>query len=179
MTKRLLILRHAKAMPSEGLEDSKRPLAPKGLEDSEALGKVMQQHKGYQPDLALCSPSVRTRQTLDGVLKSLAPPSVQYLDAIYDGTRSDLFGAVQNAEEKYSNILLVGHNPGIHDFAATLADDASPLFNRLLAGYKPGTLTVLECPCETWPELQPGQNRLIDVLEPLDYNAPATPARWT
>lgn len=177
--KRLLLLRHAQTMPSDGKGDKERKLTPQGLSDARALGQAMRQ-KRYQPDQVLCSPATRTRETLDAIMETISTVSTLYLPKIYEGGQDEIMDAIQNTDDETESLLIVAHNPSIHSLAVSLAKEDSPtLMNRLAAGYKPGTLTVLNCPCEKWIDLRPGRNALIDFLEPLDYNAPSTPARWT
>jgi phosphohistidine phosphatase len=177
--KKLFILRHAQAMPVEGTVDKDRHLTPTGVADAKALGRAMKS-RGYQPDMVLCSTAARTRETLEGLAESLKTVPVLYIAKIYEGGTGDLFHAVQQADEDVNSLLIIGHNPSIHTLAVRLTQENSPmLINRLAAGYKPGTLSVLECPCKTWKEIKPHQNALVDLLEPLDYNASPSPTRWT
>ncbi len=177
--KQLFMLRHAQALPPESGEDRERKLSPNGLEDSKALGQDMAK-KGYRPDFILCSPSVRTKQTLEGVMGAMEEAPMDYPDILYNASAGDLLHLVQQADDSAQALLLVAHNPGIYELAARLTGSGSnTLMARLSGGYKPGTLSVLSCPCEKWTDIAPGENELTDLLEPLDYNAPARPTRWT
>lgn len=180
MTKRLFLLRHAQALSSDGEGDEARRLSPKGLKDAQVLGTLMKK-KGYAPDIAYCSPALRTRQTLEGILKSLPSVATSFPAQFYNGNENDLLTTIRQSDESANSILIVAHNPGIHALAATLAQEGSSpaLINRLIAGYAPGTLTVLECPCSSWTAISRESNPLLDYAEATDYNAPATPARWT
>lgn len=179
MNKRLFLLRHAQALPSDGISDEGRKLTPKGKADALALGVLMKK-KGYHPDKILCSPAIRTRQTLEGILENLGAIDTLFPKPLYNGGADDLLRAIGQVDDNVKSLLIVAHNPGIHSLAAHLAlEQSANLMNKLTAGYAPGTLTVLDCPCKSWIDLQSGQNPLHDFLEALDYNAPATPARWT
>lgn len=177
--KKLFLLRHAQAMPTDAKSDKERHLTPNGFADARALGQAMSQ-KRYQPDQFLCSTATRTKETLDCVLETLTAMSILYLPKIYDGGMDEILHAIRFTENDINTLMIVAHNPSIHAVAVSLAKEASPtLMNRLSQGYKPGTLSVLQCPIEKWADIKAGENPLIDVLEPLDYNAPSTPARWT
>ena len=54
MTRRLLILRHAKAGPHDEKHDKERQLIDRGRSDSALMGRIMRE-KGYIPELVLCS----------------------------------------------------------------------------------------------------------------------------
>jgi len=180
--KRLYLLRHAKTLSAEiGQDDFTRELAPQGVSDSDALGKELLR-KSYVPELVLCSPALRTEQTMKGVLKSLPSESVsqKMVEKIYDSSRGDLFAQIQDAPDNVHALMLIGHNPAIYELSVMLASDGRDyLIDRLTVGFKPGTVSVFDCDCKSWGDFQPDANTLIDLLEPLDYNAPATPARWT
>ena len=60
--RQLLLLRHAKAVIGEGMDDFDRPLAPRGEQAAQAMGRYMAAN-GLVPDLVLCSPARRTTQT--------------------------------------------------------------------------------------------------------------------
>lgn len=176
--KTLYLLRHCIALTSSASGDEARALAPKGEEDAAALGKVMAQ-KGYIPSFALCSPSKRTRQTLIG-MGGKAISNILYPDILYNGTAGDLLAEIQKIPAEVEKLLVLAHNPGVHALAGMLAGaGSSSHIRRLMQGYNPGTLSVLSCPCENWADLQPDANVLENYLDPLDYNAPARPTRWT
>lgn len=177
--KRLFLLRHALAMPAgSSAEDSARPLAPKGEEDATALGLYMAQ-KGYLPDLILCSTAKRTQQTLQNLQKKLETPAARFLKILYTGRTGDLLSEIQKAEDDKNSILIVAHNPSIYELAVLLGGTGKEsLLQRLCDGYRPATLTVLGCPCAHWADIQPQENEVIDLVDPLDYNAPARPTRW-
>lgn len=181
--KRLFLLRHAKALPADtGQEDIARTLAPVGAEDARALGLEMRR-KFYQPSLILCSPSMRTLETVEGLMQAFEETrdqtEIQTVSKLYDASRFDLLDVIQGTDSKYYSVLIAGHNPGIYELSVTLAvRGADHLMNKLTAGFKPGSMSVLECPCRAWNYFQPGENTLTDFLEPQDYNAPARPTRW-
>ena len=98
---------------------------------------------------------------------------------LYNSDFDLLLNAVHEVDNAVNTLLLVAHNPGIHTLAARLAaDDGSPLSERLLMGYAPATLTVLECEIESWENLQIYSNKVAAVHETTEYNAEARPTRW-
>lgn len=175
--KRLFLLRHALAL-SDASSDEMRALSPQGKEDAHALGKKMQE-RGFTPDIILCSPALRTRQTLEAVQETIGVEQVTFKDVLYSGATGDYFAAIQEVKDEAQNILIVGHNPTIYQLAVMLANDgAESLIQRLSEGYHPATLSVFECETSTWKDLQPVDNTLTFYESPIDYNAPARPTRW-
>ena len=86
----LSLLRHAKSSwANPGQQDFDRPLNERGLEAAPRMGAFMAEH-GIAPDLVLCSPSVRTRQTLDLVLPHFSPaPTVRLRGRVLSGLAPD------------------------------------------------------------------------------------------
>src|SRR6478736_6368217 len=79
----LLLLRHAKAVVGEDMEDFDRPLALRGEEAAQAIGRYMAEH-GLVPDLVLCSPARRTSQTWEIAARELPEAEVHLVEALYD-----------------------------------------------------------------------------------------------
>ncbi|HBR68654.1 MAG TPA: phosphoglycerate mutase [Rhodospirillaceae bacterium] len=166
--KRLFILRHAQTLPSDSGGDISRKLTPEGKKDAQALGKFMAREK-HRPDIVLCSPATRTRETLAGVLESLGEIPTEYLREIYNASAAELLHLLR--QQSGQTVLLLGHNPGVYELTARLAGNgAPPLLDRLSHGYRPGTLSVLSCPCENWKDLAPGENTLTDLREAPNYD---------
>ncbi len=178
--KTLYLLRHAQTLPSEaGRTDIERQLTSNGLIDAAILGRVMQT-KEQSPATILCSSAQRTRQTLDQLLETLPAAPIHYDEAIYSGTHDSYFAMIQEADDTHDSLLLVAHNPSIHGLAMMLMGEQSSatLMQQLAIAYAPGTLSVIECDCDNWANIQPCANNLVELISPQDYNAPQTPARW-
>ncbi len=161
--KKLFVLRHALTAPASESGDRERKLTPQGLDDALQLGLAMKDNH-YIPDFILCSPVTRTRQTLAQVLETLGKIPTEFEKTIYEDGYSEILKLARGTDDSCSALLIVGHNPSIHQFAANMAGK-SPLTGKLAAGYAPGTLSVLDIPRASWADLQPGENTLVDLLE--------------
>jgi phosphohistidine phosphatase len=120
----LVLLRHAKASSPAGIADEERPLSDRGQLDARAAGVWL---AGRQvPDLVLCSPSRRTRQTWQAVAASLrarqvaVTPDVRYEQRLYGGDTEDLLEAVQEVGDAQRVVLVIGHNPTLSQLAYEL-----------------------------------------------------------
>jgi phosphohistidine phosphatase len=116
-----VILRHAKAERPADTADLDRPLTQRGHADASAAGAWLAA-KGYRPDLVLCSPAKRTRQTWHGVSLAFAgdPPEVRYDQALYDDGTQDTLDLVRTVPDTVGTVLLVGHNPIVSILSAQL-----------------------------------------------------------
>ncbi|HEX6469417.1 MAG TPA: histidine phosphatase family protein [Streptosporangiaceae bacterium] len=114
----LIVLRHAKAAHGLGMADADRPLTGRGQRDAEAAGRHLRD-LGLAPALVLCSPATRTRQTLDGL--RLGPESkVSYEPRIYDNDVDLLVELVRATGGDAGSLLLIGHNPSLHQLVVDL-----------------------------------------------------------
>jgi len=138
--KRLYILRHAKAVTEAPGGDAARPLLKRGRKAAKAVAAFLGELEPL-PELILCSPAARTRETLDLVLPALRPkPEVDYEDGLYLATAADLLARLHSLPAKLGCVLLVGHNPGLHELAARLATEPG----RLAEGLPTAALVALE-----------------------------------
>ncbi|MDQ0326797.1 phosphohistidine phosphatase [Rhodopseudomonas julia] len=172
MMPKLLLLRHAKSDWHSGARtDFERPLNARGREAAEAMGAFMAA-EGLAPDLVLCSPSKRTRETLELVSKSLQlPDDVRFPETLYEEDGSDYQAVLRNEAGEAECCLVVGHNPMTYEAALSLAGDgASHDMARLAVKYPSGTLSVLEFDAP-WAELKTGSGRLTGYVRPADLTS--------
>jgi phosphohistidine phosphatase len=120
--RRLVLFRHAKADRPRGVNDLERPLTERGRRDAAAAGRWIAD-SGLVLDLVLCSPSQRTRETWAWAADALtALPTVHFDERVYDASAPDLLEVVTGVPDPVGTLLLVGHNPGMEEFAAAIAD---------------------------------------------------------
>jgi phosphohistidine phosphatase len=124
-TRTLVLLRHAKAANPAGVADLDRPLTSRGHADATAAGAWLA-GRGLIPDMVICSPSRRTRETWHGVALNLPQaPDVRYERAVYGGDSDDLLELVVGVEDDVSTLLLIGHNPTMSHLSALLDPDGA------------------------------------------------------
>ena len=75
--------------------------------------------------LVLSSPSERTQSTLDLVLSSFDPiPTTTYKESIYHASASSLIQLITEQDDEINNLLIIGHNPGLHILTETLTNES-------------------------------------------------------
>jgi phosphohistidine phosphatase len=178
--KQLFILRHAQAAGAMNGDDFERILTPKGTNDAKALGEYLRK-KQYAINTVLCSPALRTRETYAAL--DIHSAHEIFPNELYNAMAGDLFKSIQSVPDDVQTVLLVAHNPGVLELLSLLCDpsdehQAAKLSDQLMMGYQPATLSVLNCDLNSWKELQPHENELIDLVSPIDYNASDRPTRW-
>ena len=141
MTTTLILMRHAKAVDRlEAEDDFQRGLTDRGRADSAAAADALADH-GIRVDLALVSPSWRTRQTYDQLVPQIGAPELDDPMALYHASTEMLERATRNVLDRAGTILLVGHNPGIGGFAHKLAQSCGET-GRMPLGYPTATASV-------------------------------------
>lgn len=118
----LYILRHAKAEAGNPHQDDhERHITAVGVDAALAMGKYfVQQH--VRPDFVLCSTAVRARETWDTVAQSYSDPMpVQLSDRLYLASVNETMQLLAATDEKIQRLMIVGHNPGLHQFSLKLA----------------------------------------------------------
>jgi phosphohistidine phosphatase len=158
MTRRLVLLRHAKSDWPPGVADADRPLAERGVRDAVAVGELLAGDDALLPDLVLYSSARRTRETW--MMASRAwdtpPPSLEEPE-LYGADADDLIGLVGELDQGALTVVLVGHEPTMSSAATRLAGSAASQddLERLREKFPTSGVAVLrfETP---WSEVTPG-----------------------
>lgn len=162
----LHLLRHAKSSWKEDVEDHERPLSRRGRDAARRFGRQLPTLTGAF-DLVLCSSALRTRETLDLVLAEFSPrPRSMIEDELYLANREKLIDRLRRLGEEEGNVLLIGHNPGLHELAIALAEKSSANFRVLAAGKFPTAAYVSFRVPSRWSVLGYSRNELIDYVTP-------------
>lgn len=157
--KRLWILRHAKSSwDHPGLADHDRPLAPRGRKAAKRIARWADANV-VRPDLVLCSTAVRALATLDLVRRGLGDPEERVEPALYHASPDEILALVAATDGAIAGILLIGHNPTLHEIAAVLAPPGPDAFPT-------GALASLRLEIDSWAELRPGCGVIEDFVVP-------------
>lgn len=125
LPRRLTIVRHGHAETQDaGVADFDRALTGRGLAEAAQAGRRLDDDD-LHPELILSSPATRTRQTANAIVRELtgAECGIVHDDALYLALPGQLLAAVARTPAKVRHLVLVGHNPGISEFARLLAPD--------------------------------------------------------
>lgn len=167
----LLLLRHAKSSWDDPtLDDFDRPLAPRGIDAAPRVADYLQA-KGLRPDLVLCSPALRARQTWSLVARTLGGAiEVKQLQGLYLGPPSRMLEALRRAPDTALRVMMVGHNPGMEHLAVALAGPRSKLkaLARLRNKFPTAALAEIEFEADSWSEVDRAGGRLRRFVRPKD-----------
>lgn len=165
----LYLLRHAKSASGEGaLEDHERPLSPRGRRAARAMARHFRE-LAADPELVLCSSSVRTRETLDLLLPGFATtPIIAIERGLYLAGADSMLTRLRRVEDGVDRVLLLGHNPGLHELALALATGAPSRLRAPLARKFPTAALATYRVESGWSGLAPGTARLAAYDTPAE-----------
>jgi phosphohistidine phosphatase len=154
-------MRHAKSSWDDpGLDDHERPLNRRGRLSAQAMGDWLRRHD-HLPEACICSTALRTRETFSGL--ALDCP-VAFEPALYHATPHDLLEVLRGA--KAHRILLIGHNPGIAEFAARLL--RRPPGHPRFEDYPTCATLVADFAIDSWPSVTWSTGRVRDFAIPRE-----------
>ncbi|HUQ53518.1 MAG TPA: histidine phosphatase family protein [Gammaproteobacteria bacterium] len=169
--KRLLLLRHAKAVPAEEpLADIARPLADRGERDARRVGERLRQHQ-EPPGRILTSPAARTLQTAQIVAAAFAERADALVieRRLYLAEPAALLDVIANQEPHLDSLLVVGHNPGlselVHDLLPQFEVDDLPTCAIVALDYPAGA---------EWLRIETAAPRLAYYDFPKNSREPVT-----
>lgn len=165
----LLLLRHAKSSWDDPkLADRDRPLSKRGRRAAAAMRKAMLD-LGLTPDVVLVSPSRRTQETLAALEPWDDTPLVEQVEALYLATAPQLLAILRGVNETVRSLMLIGHNPGMHELAVLLASTtaANDANRRVTAGFPTAALAEFSVATQ-WQQLDAAGARLVRFLTPRD-----------
>jgi phosphohistidine phosphatase len=158
---RLAILRHAEAVPLAQGGDADRELSPSGRDLAERMGRYF--HKlDLKPDLTLVSTSKRTRQTFEAVQRGAGEKlPVEYVPDLYHATLPILEELLVKAPKEIKSLLIIGHNPGLAEFAnAMVGKGKKTELARMRAHFPTPCLAIIDFDAKSWKKAERGEGKL-------------------
>jgi len=166
--RRLLLLRHAKAVRLQGGgSDRDRGLEERGRADARTVGQYLARH-GAIPARALVSSATRTRETWALLAAAFQPaPPVDFDDRLYEAAPETILGAINQAADDTGTLLVIGHNPGMQELAAMLiaAGDIEAR-ERLGREFPTSALAVIGFAAAHWSDVHVRSGRLEHFVTP-------------
>jgi phosphohistidine phosphatase len=170
--RRLMLLRHAKTeTDAPSGQDQDRRLDDRGRTDAAAIGDWIARHPPF-PDCILVSTAVRAHQTWEiawEAMKELAPrPRVEFLDELYGADPAHLLRIVRMASvTDPKQLMLVGHNPGMHELALALTGSGDGTAKKALNDNLPTAgLAILDFSIDDWNDVAFRRGKLVRFTSP-------------
>jgi phosphohistidine phosphatase len=153
--KTLYIVRHAKSdWEIEGIADYERPLSGKGIKDAHHKTALLtEKEKGV--DLIISSHAFRALNTAVIFAKLLDLPfnKISISEAIYGSDEMELLKLIQKIDDKYSSVMLFGHNPEFTELSRLIALSE---FEKIPTS----GIVCIECDVQSWKNIAPGKGNV-------------------
>jgi phosphohistidine phosphatase len=171
--RRLMLLRHAKTeSDAPSGRDQDRRLDNRGRQDAADIGGWIGRHPAFFPNLVLVSHAIRAHQTWEiawEAMKDRVPePQVELMPELYGADPAQLLQTIHSASETDpKRLMLVGHNPGMHETALALAGGGDVSGRKALAENLPTSgLAVLDFAIDDWADVAFRRGRLELFVSP-------------
>jgi phosphohistidine phosphatase len=169
---RLLLLRHAKTeRAAAGERDRDRKLTARGRADAPLIGAYMAGHD-LRPDLVITSPAARAEETLRPVAAAFGkPPRIARDERVYNASAETLIRLIRESRDA-NTLLVVGHNPGLHELALRLIASGDTETRERLAEKLPTSgLVVIDFAFDDWSRLHAHSGRVERFISPRSIPA--------
>ena len=171
--RRLMLLRHAKTeTDAPSGRDQDRRLDDRGRKDAAAMGDWIAT-RPPAPEMVLVSHAVRARQTWDIAWETMkdrvAAPEVEILPELYGADPAQILETIRTATipSNPRRLLLVGHNPGMHEAALMLTGSGDQASAKALSDNLPTAgLAVLDFDVKDWGDVAYRRGKLVLFVSP-------------
>jgi len=163
--KRLYILRHSKAGQTNKkiLDDQERPLTQKGIEICPNVAEYLK-NCDILPELVISSTALRTKQTAEEVLKYLeSNAAIEYTPKLYLASSENIFTEIQNISPDIKSAMIVGHNPGLHQFVIEFSGKGDKKkFREMRSNFPPASIASFNLNSSEWVDCEIQSGELVD-----------------
>ena len=142
--KKLLLIRHAKAVSELGNSDFERPLKNSGIRDAKLMAERLH-HEKLIPQILVASPALRTLSTANIFSDYLSLPKAIEDLKIYEASRAALLDLISQFDDKHNFIGLIGHNPTMEQIAHYLTGE--------LIDFPTCAIALIEFKLDKWSEV--------------------------
>lgn len=163
--KTLILVRHAKSSwDNINLTDIKRPLNKRGKRDAPNMGEILNK-QGVTPDLIISSPADRALTTAKIIAEKINYPlsKIEINKNVYRAVYKNLYKEIKDIDNKYSKVMLVGHNPELTDFLSSLT-------NTYVEDIPTTGICTIDLNISEWSEINEGSGKLINFEYPKKYS---------
>ena len=163
----LNLMRHAKTdLNYYNANDFERPICKKGISETDAVKKYLEAKK-ISFDLYFCSPSVRTKQTLQCLLKNKSIKNKKIIEDynLYDGNKENFLLKLSKIKN-CKNILVLTHEPQISYFTNFFLSESN--CSKKLRGFHPVTSSIISIKfdSEEWDSISNFNAELFQYIDP-------------
>ena len=153
--RRLILLRHAKTeRDAPSGKDHDRRLDERGHHDGAEIGRWLAA-ENYRPDLVLVSDAARAQETWELVRPAIPSAPARHLAELYGAEPSELLRAIHGtAKADPKCLMIIAHNPGLHELALALIAGGDAAGRRALEANLPTSgVAVIDFKIDDWDDI--------------------------
>ncbi|MBH71592.1 MAG: phosphohistidine phosphatase [Pelagibacteraceae bacterium] len=168
--KTIFLLRHAKSSwDNLNLDDFDRPLSNKGIKASKKIGNYLKTNK-FVPDIIYCSTAKRAKQTWELTNRIIKKKkNILYKDNLYMANLSEFMKIIKKTKNKFKNLMIVSHNPGIESLAIELSKNENNKFHQIInIKYPTGALVVIKFNLNDWGKINYKKGEIYEFIKPKE-----------
>ncbi len=173
MTKKLILLRHAKSGWDDPVaRDFDRPLNKRGEKAARLMGRWMKKNN-IEFTHVIASPAVRVIQTLDYIAAGYA----QRIEAtwerrVYLASSATLMDVLRELPDNGASVLMAGHNPGLEDLVLDLVpiETGGAMRASVYEKFPTAAIAEIELNIDTWAAIERGTGTLTGFIRPRDLD---------
>ncbi|MHC0054284.1 SixA phosphatase family protein [Actibacterium sp. D379-3] len=168
MTLRLILVRHAKSSWDDPTQDDhERPLNRRGQRAAPAVAAWLAE-RGHRPAEVVSSTARRTLETWERMAPAFPNDTLMRREpALYHASSETMLSVLHHCAA--SPVLMLGHNPGIGDFAGRLLQKRPD--HARFGAYPTCAALVAEFDIDDWADLEFGTGRAVDFVVPADLTS--------
>jgi phosphohistidine phosphatase len=166
--RRLILMRHAKTeRDAPSGKDKDRRLDARGHADAADMAAWLAHH-GYMADVVLVSTATRAQETWQQLAAAMPSLRAEHLPDLYDANPSDLLRAVHaETTPQTRTVLVIAHNPGLHELALALIANGDPAGLQALASNLPTSgIAVIDFAIDDWNDVGFRSGSLVCFASP-------------
>ncbi|PLY10303.1 MAG: phosphohistidine phosphatase [Arcobacter sp.] len=153
--KKLYLLRHAKSSwEDSSLKDIDRPLNNRGKNQVKYMKEFVLKNN-IKPDLILCSTSNRTKLTVNGIFDK---KNCVFIDSLYHASSTEIMGIIKKVEKQIDSLMIIGHNPGLNEFAYGLINFENNI--------QTASLIEIDILIDDWKDFHKNDSKFVSYTNP-------------
>lgn len=171
--KKLTLLRHAKSGWDDPVaRDFDRPLNARGKRAALRIGEYLREHDLHY-DLVLASPAARVVETIERLAEAIGETIAPAWDKrIYLASAVSLLDVIQEADDRYDSLLMVGHNPGLEDLVLMMVPDrpGDEARDQIEEKFPTAAIAEISFAVDRWEDVRPNSGELSLFVRPRDLD---------
>ena len=162
MKKNLILWRHAHA--EIGNNDFNRHIDERGKKESKIMAEFILSNS--LPDLILSSPATRAQETLFAFNSLYKAPKANIDKNLYHAEPDEILKSIERNSSDENIILVMGHNPGIHELSLSLTNNNQ----ELMVKFSTCSACFISFDNDNWFNIYNNKCFLDKFIQPKDLN---------